>query len=184
MAAAVDQIDAAWLQLAVGLLADPVVHHRPVRPRAGDGIERQIAQLAGVAAELVQLFLRGDLIDPALGRFDRQPMQEPHHRRRVARLGGAVAGLLGGVLLRLGQHGGIAVFGDLRPGSRQRREDRLHRALRIDRDFFALERLQRRHEGFARGDADGIAEVRAQPGGDLFFGDEQVRRAVGAGDDK
>ena len=54
-------------------------------------------------------------------------------RGAVARLGGPVAGDLGLVLDRLGQHGGIALGDHSRAGLLERLEDRRHRPLRIDR---------------------------------------------------
>src|SRR3546814_13556375 len=42
--ARIDQIEAARLYGPVGPFLDPVMHHRAVRPRAGNGVEGQIGR--------------------------------------------------------------------------------------------------------------------------------------------
>ena len=135
-------------------------------------------------AALVELVGGSEFVQLALGGLDRQPMQEAHHGGAIARLGGAMAFLLGRVLAGLGQHGGIAFLDDGCAGRLQFVENRLDRSLRIDRDFLALERRQRRHKSLARHDPHGVAEMRLQFGSDLFFGNEEVGGAVGMGNDK
>ena len=68
------------------------------------------------AAELVEAFGGDHLGDLAGGRGFREPLQESHHRRAVAGLGGALSGLFGGVLAGFGQHRGVAQLGHLRAG--------------------------------------------------------------------
>src|SRR3546814_7974387 len=60
------------------------MHHRAIRPRARDGVERQVAQFSRLLAKRVELVRCGQFIKPALRRFKRHPVQEPRQRRAIA----------------------------------------------------------------------------------------------------
>ena len=91
---------------------------------------------------------------------------------------GAGAAQLGLVLDRLGQHCGIAVAFDFRPGRFQRGENRRDRAVGIDRDFLVLEAGERRFERVAIMDPHAVAQMRAHRVGDLFRRDEQISGGI------
>src|SRR3546814_1794580 len=71
-AARSDQIKLAWLKPAIGLFRGAVMDDRAMRPRAGDCVERQVAKLTGLLAQGMQPVGSGQLVDVALGCFDRK----------------------------------------------------------------------------------------------------------------
>ena len=152
-----------------------------VRPGGGNRVERQVAQQAAFGAEGLQPGRDRQFGLPALGCFDRQPVQEPRHGRAIAGLGIALAALFHRVLLRLGQDGGIGQFDGNRPGFAQRGKDRLDRAFGIDRHLAALHPRQPLGKGAIGPDRNGIAQVRTQFRRDLGFFHEQFGRAIGMG---
>ena len=87
----------------VGGAGHAVMHDRAVRPRAGDGRERNILERAGVAAEALQRRHRVDFGELARRRLLVEPGEETRHRRAVALVGRAAAGDFGVVLDRLHQ---------------------------------------------------------------------------------
>ena len=167
------------LELAVGFLARPVVDDGAVRPRAGDAVERKVAQLRVLAAERFEMVGGDELVDLALRRLFVDPVEESGDGGAVALLRRFLAGDLGRVLDRLGQDRRVAQRQDLRAGLVQRFEDRGDRALRIDHDRLAVELGKRAFERRALVEADAVAEMLANVGTDLFRRDEQVGRAVG-----
>ena len=179
--ARIDQVDRIGGDGQVGLFINPVMRAGGVRPRGGNRVERKIAEQVALVAESAQFRRSGEFCLSALGGLDAQPVQEFRNRRAVAGLGGALAGLLDRVLLRLGQYGRVGDLDHLGSGLAQRAEHSLDRPFRIDRNLLAGQRLQLRHEGFARAHCDGVAQVRSQFGRNLFLGDEQLGRAVGMG---
>ena len=87
LAARIAQVDAAGLDRDVGIRVHPVVRQRGVRSRSADRVERQVAQGARrLVAEGTQLRGGGQLVQPALGSFDAQPVKILRDRRAVARL--------------------------------------------------------------------------------------------------
>ena len=52
--AGIDEIERARFERALGRRGGVVVHHRSVGAGAGDGVEREIAQLAGLLAQRLQ----------------------------------------------------------------------------------------------------------------------------------
>jgi hypothetical protein len=146
---------------------------------ARDGVEAGIAQVAGLAAEFEQPVGGFDFVQPALGRFDRQPVEEASHRRAVAGLGGAVAGDFRFVLDRAGQDRRVAPGDDLGSGAFEGVEDPGHRALRVGDHRLAGQRREVRREGGAVVDSHRIAEVGVDVVADLLGRDEQVGGAVG-----
>ena len=157
--AAVDEQELARRHLAVRGVADPVVHDRAVRAGAGDGVEGDVAELAGGGAERFELLHHVDLAQPALRRGGVEPGEELGHRRAVAQVRGAGAGDLGRVLAGLGQDAGVAL-GDhfRRAGGGEPVGDPGRRAGRIDADP-AAERLEPGGEGLRRQQADLGAEM-------------------------
>ena len=85
LAARIDQVERALLELAVGLLARLVVDDRAVRPRARDAVEREVAKLGILAAKRFEMVGRLQLVDVALGRLLVDPVEEAGDRRAVAR---------------------------------------------------------------------------------------------------
>ena len=140
LAARIDQIERARLELAVGLLArlDSGRSRRSARRRKcvsndrsrSSGFSRRSASRWSDAVSSSTL---------ALGRFLLDPLQEARDRRAVARLGGLLAGDFGRILDRLGQDGRVAHRQDLRAGLVERLEDRRDRAFGIDGDGLALQ---------------------------------------------
>ena len=177
--ARIDQIDAVGLDLAVRVLADPVVRDRRVRPRPADRVERQVFQQSGLVAPRLQLRCRRQFGLGAAGRGFAQPFEEATECRPVACLGGAVTGLLGGILYCFGQHARIAQLDDRRVRCFQRGEDRVDRAFGIDPDALASKIAQRGDERLARVDSHRVAEMRADLAGQLALGHEQIGGAVG-----
>ena len=108
LAARIDQIEAAALELAVGLFARAVVGDGAVGPGRRNGVERQVAKLGTLAAQRLEMVGRGQFVELALGRLLLDPFQEARDRRAVARLGVLLAGDLGRILDRLGQHRRVA----------------------------------------------------------------------------
>src|SRR3546814_5974312 len=105
-------------------------------------------------------------------------MKEAHQRRAVAGLGGAVAGDLGFVLHRLGEHGRVTLLEH--PGARflQRLENGGDRALGVGGDGLALHRFEMGLEIPPLMDADAVAEMLADILAKLFRGDEEVGGAI------
>ena len=95
----------------------------------------------------------------------------PHLRRLMP-------GDLGGVLEGLGQDDRIAQAEDFGAAGIERVEDRGDGALGIGDDPLARKALQRRGEGGAIMNANGVAEMLAKRIGDLFGRDEQIGGAV------
>src|SRR3546814_18505662 len=97
----------ALAERAVARCAHPVVHDGAVGPRAGDGVEGEIAQLAGLLAEgretLGGLDLGERILAAALRSGLVEPMQEAAEGGAVAAVGAAHAIKFGGVLAGLGQ---------------------------------------------------------------------------------
>ena len=96
--------------------ADAVMHDCGVRPRARDGRERNVLELAGVAAEAFQLF---DGLD--LGQFSGrglllEPGEKARHRGAVAAMRLPRALDLGFILHRLHGGDGIGAVGELAAG--------------------------------------------------------------------
>ena len=83
--AAVDEEQLARPQLAVGRLADAIVDDGAVGAAAGDGVERNLAQLIGGPAEAFQAPHRLDLVERAGGGGAVEPGKEPGdgERRRA-----------------------------------------------------------------------------------------------------
>ncbi len=96
------------------------MHDRAVRAGAADGVEGDVAELAGGGAERLELPHHVDLAQPALRRGGVEPGEELGHRRAVAQVRGAGAGDLGGVLAGLGQDAGVALRRPLPPRRRRR----------------------------------------------------------------
>jgi hypothetical protein len=69
LAARIDEEDLVQAKLAVRGGGDLVVRDRRVRPGAGNGVEGNVGQFAGVAPERFQVLDGRDLIQPALRRF-------------------------------------------------------------------------------------------------------------------
>ena len=111
-------------------------------------------------------------------------MEETADRCAVARLRGAVAGLLDRVLAGLGQHGGIGDRDRLCARRLQFGIDGRNRTFGIDRDLLARQRGERGGEGGAVPNAHRIAEVLGKFGRHLLMGDEQVCRAVRMGENE
>src|SRR5438477_781642 len=86
LAAGVDQIERALLELAVGLLARAVVDDGAVRASAGNAVERKVAELRVFAAQCFEMVGRLQLIDAALGRFLVDPVEETRDDGAVALL--------------------------------------------------------------------------------------------------
>ena len=91
----------------VALPRHPVVHDRPVRPGAGNGVKADVMQRIGCPPEPLQRHHDIDLAQAALGQFRVQPGQKLHHRRPVAQVGGAHPVNLRCILPRLGQAAGV-----------------------------------------------------------------------------
>ena len=179
--ARIDQVDRIGADRQVRFLVHPVMRAGRVGTGGGDRVERQVAQQIGFLAEGVQPCRCRQFRLPALWRFDAEPVEELGNRCPVAVLGGALSGLLDGVLHRLGQHGRVRDFHHLRARRRQNAEHGLDRAFRIDRDLLARQRLQLRHEVGARQDRHRIAQMGAQLRRYLLLVNEQLRRAIRMG---
>ena len=182
--ARIDQIDRVRGDRDVGRFIHPVMRAGSMRPGGGDGIKAEIAQQRAFIAERAKFCRSAEFGLAALGGFDAQPMEELGDRCSVAGLGVALSSLLNRVLLGLGQHSRIRQVDHLCACSLEHAEHRLHRTFGIDRDLLAGQRLQLRHEGFARAHGDGIAQMGAQFGRDLIFGDEQLGGTIGVGEDE
>ena len=94
-------------QLAVGRLADAVVHDGAVGAAAGDGVEADLAQLVGGAAEAFQAPHRLDLVERAGRGGAVEPGEKARDGEAVAQMRGARALDLGCVLDRLQRQRGI-----------------------------------------------------------------------------
>src|SRR3546814_757909 len=107
LAAGIQQEQLALAERAVARCAHPVVHDGAVGPRAGDGVEGEIAQLAGLLAEgretLGGLDLGERILAAALRSGLVEPMQEAAEGGAVAAVGAAHAIKFGGVLAGLGR---------------------------------------------------------------------------------
>ena len=113
LAAAIDQEERAAREAAVGLRRDAIVDDGAVRAGAGDGVEGEILQRAGVSAEALQLLARFDLLHLAALALGREPMQEARNRRAVARVRLARAFDFRRVLARARQHDRVLPAHDL-----------------------------------------------------------------------
>ena len=176
----IDQVDRVHLDRPVGLLADPIVDDRAVGPGAGDGVEAQSRAGRRIAWRKACSFAAApELVDAALGRLDRQPVEEARQRRAVARLGGAVAGDLDLVLDRLGQDRGVALRDDLarRPCPAPRRSPRPSAPDRPPRSC-RRGAASAGSNSCALVDADAVAEMLADVVADLLRRDEQIGGAV------
>ena len=154
------------------------MRQRGVRTGGADGVEARILEHAARLAEFAQFGRRGQLVDFARGRMNRDPAQEARHRRPVAGLRVAVALLFGRVLDRLGQDGGVVGADDGGAAFREGVKDARDRMVRIDRHGLALERFERGHEVRPVAHRHCIAQMFGQFGRDLLGRDEQLRRAV------
>ena len=165
LAARIDEIEAARLERALGRLGGAVMHDGAVGAGAGNGVEAQIAQLAGLLAQRLQPVGRLDLAQLAAPAI-RAPSQ-PRKRLTAApsrRWARADALELDGVLAGLGQRHRIGVAHQRDAGRLQagRRPDRRCRAL----DQHALVDLAQHVErgSRARRAAPGSRRCRARPG--------------------
>src|SRR5690606_24197677 len=89
--ARIAQEHAARLDRKVRVLIDPVVRDRRVGPGGGDRVEAVVLQRPGGEAKFLQPGRGGELGFPALGRFDREPVEESRDCRAVAFLRVAMA---------------------------------------------------------------------------------------------
>ena len=108
-----------------------------------DRVEAGILQPLVEPPEFAQFRRRGELIDAALRRFDRQPAQEAGDRRPVSRLRFAVALRFGAVLDRLGENGRVALAYRHRAAFFESQRNRSHAIIGINRNALALEGLER-----------------------------------------
>lgn len=65
--AGIDQVETAALDRPVRLLLHAVMHHRAIRPGAGNGVEGQVLQQPGLLAERLQPGRRAQFVDTAPG---------------------------------------------------------------------------------------------------------------------
>ena len=180
--ARIDQIEAAALDRAIGLFLDPIMDDGAVRSRAADRVEGQVFQQPAILAEGFQPVGGGQFGQAALGRLDRDPVEEAAERRAVTRLRRLVPGDLDVILDRLGQDGGIAQRQHLRPALFQRFEDRGDGAFGIGDDGLAAKPRQRIGEDGAVMDTHGIAQMLGDGFLHLLRRDEQVSGRVGMDD--
>ena len=180
--ARIAQEDARRRDRDIAVFIDLVMRQRGMAGGGADRVEAAILQFAGRLAEFAQFGDGGQLVDIALGRFDRDPAQESRDRCAVACLGIAMALLFGRRLDRLGQDGRIGIAHDLGTARFERVENPGHCVVRIDRHGLALQLCQCGLEIRAIAHMHGIAEMLGQLGGDLVGRDEKFRRAIGMGE--
>ncbi len=65
LAAGIDEIERVAGEAERGRAHRPVMHDGAVRPHAGDGVEADVLELARLAAQLLELHRRGNLVDAA-----------------------------------------------------------------------------------------------------------------------
>src|SRR5215213_5094599 len=140
--------------------------------------------MLAVAAESFQLVAGGDLAQAALRRLARQPGQKAGHRGAVAAMRGARAVEFDRVLAGFWQQTGVGGAMDRTARRREpveypggcRRRVGLHPRARDG------ERVEGGAEMSRRLDADRVAEMAVETGGELAAVDEQPDAAVGAQD--
>ncbi len=176
----VDQIELAGAELAVGGGGHAVVDDGPVRARARDGVEADLLQRLGLAADGLEALRDGDLVEPAAGRLAVEPGEEAHDGGPVALVGGAGALDLGRVLARLGQQARVGAAHDAGLAAAELAEEPARRRGRIEPDALvrALERRQPPLEGRRLGDLGQRCQVRLGLRPDLGGIDEQLGLAA------
>ena len=182
LAARIDQIERAWLQLAVGLRCDPIVHDGAVRAGAGNRVEAQVAEQVGVAAIALQPVGGGEFVDTAARRFPGQPGQEAGERGAVPPMGVARPFQFHRVLARLGKLAGVGVPLDQRAGRSENLKNPVGGSRGIDQHLAAGNAGKRRFERVRRLDGDAIAQMLRQRAIDLAGRRKQADAAIVAQD--
>ena len=145
--AAVQQEHLARIDGAVGRTRHTVMHDGAIAARAGNGVERHVAEHASGAAETFQSLGGIDLGQGAAGGMGFEPGQIARQCRAVADMRLAHAFDFEAVLAGLGQLAGIGPLADFRVRPGQAVEDGGGGRRRVHQHALALHRIQRGGEG-------------------------------------
>ncbi len=182
LGAGIHQQQGAGFGALVQPMGRAIVDHGAVGRRAGDGVEGQVLERAGVGAEAFELAHHLDLVGQAVLSLGGGPVQEAGQGGAVADMGLAGAFDLDRVLAGAGQGAGVGAAND--DGARvfQGLEIPGRGLARIDQHPAAFQLGQGGGQGLGRFQANPIAEPAEQFRRDLDWVEEQARRAVGVED--